>query len=400
MLLYLTKITLILIASIGIYKLFLENSKAHYFKRYYLLGTLIIGLFLPFVTISTDVEIVSWNQTLEELNEVIIKSHKDEVIDNSTIDWSYGIVVVYLIGILFSLSKLAVETIKIKRLKRNGTIIDFNDVTILLSSQITNAFSFGNTVYFPTTEELSEENKILLHEIVHIQQRHSLDIILIEVLKSFFWFHPIFYYYKTCISLNHEFLADGLSVSSEEEVGAYLQLLLTQTYKQHELHVTSSFNFNLTKKRFIMITKTNRPWRNTVGISMSCILFLLVSTLAIHAKTTNQKVASDTASRPFQVTDTRAQYPGGMNKFVNDFVLKFTDPYPYSEEDEAKIVVQFTVEIDGSLENIKVLRDPLGVGEEIVKTLKSMPKWFPAQHNGEVVSTIFTLPITFKRTAP
>ncbi|EPH10161.1 hypothetical protein HMPREF9713_02510 [Myroides odoratimimus CCUG 12700] len=400
MLLYLIKITLILIASLVIYKLVLENSKAHYFKRYYLLGTLLIGLFLPFITVSTDVEMVSWNQTLEELNDVIMETPKQEMMVNSTVDWSYGIGVLYLIGIVFSLSKLVVEAIKIRRLKQEGTSIEFNDVAIVLSSQITNAFSFGNTVYFPITEEVSEDNKILQHEIVHVQQRHSLDIILIEMLKVLFWFHPIFYYYKTCIALNHEFLADDSSVSSQEEAGAYLQLLLAQTYKQHELQVTSSFNFNLTKKRFIMITKNNSPWRNRVGISLSCILFLLVGTLAIQAKSTNQKVTSDTSSRPFQATDTRAQYPGGMNKFINDFLLNFTDPYPYSEESEAKVVIQFTVETDGTLENIVVLRDPLGVGEEIVKTLRTMPKWLPAQKNGEVVSTVFTLPITFKRATP
>ncbi|WP_121965356.1 M56 family metallopeptidase [Myroides sp. N17-2] len=394
MLLYLTKITLILSVSIIAYKLFLEDTKVHVYKRFYLLITLIMALVFPFIIIESS--IVSADQTFEQLGDIVIAPITQ--VTTMSINWTVILIVGYAIGVVVVASKSVLEIVKIYQIKSQGSLIKFNDSKIVLSSQISSAFSFCNIIYLPLSEELSEGNKILIHEQVHIRQGHSIDILLIELLKVVFWFHPLFYYYKTCIALNHEFLADSKSVDSEEDVNQYLQLLLTQTYKQSELGITSSFNFNLTKKRFLMMTKKNIPWKNRVGISMSCILFLLVSTLAIHAKTTNQKVTSDTANIPFQVTDTRAQYPGGMNKFTNDFVLKFIDPYPYSEEDEAKIVVQFTVEIDGTLENIKVLRDPLGVGQEIIKTLKSMPKWFPAQHNGEVVSTVFTLPITFKRT--
>ena len=60
-----------------------------------------------------------------------------------------------------------------------------------------------------------------------------------------------------------------------------------------------------------------------------------------------------------------------------------------------KVIMQFVVERDGSLTDIKVLRDlGLGTGEEAVRLLKSMPKWKPGIQNGRPVRVAYTLPFS------
>ena len=62
-----------------------------------------------------------------------------------------------------------------------------------------------------------------------------------------------------------------------------------------------------------------------------------------------------------------------------------------------KIVVQFIVDKNGTLENIKMLKDPGGVFEkEIKRVFRLMPKWIPGKHNGQPVNVELTLPINIK----
>lgn len=385
MLLYLTKITLILFVSIIAYKLFLEDTKVHVYKRFYLLVTLIMALILPFIIIESS--IVFADQTFEQLDDIVIAPITQ--VKTMSINWTAILTVGYVIGVAVVASKSVLEIVKIYKIKRQGSLIKFNGSKIVLSSQINSAFSFCNIIYLPLSEELSEENKILIHERTHIKQRHSIDVLFIELLKVAFWFHPLFYYYKTCIALNHEFLADSKSVNSEEDVKQYLQLLLTQTYKQSELGITSSFNFNLTKKRFLMMTKKNNRVRNLITISLSIILFLGLSAFTI------QRV--DSAKDEVMTTvDTRASYEGGTQQFIQDFSAAFNVPKELPIGTDVKVVVQFVIERDGSLGAFNVVRDPLNVGEQVILALKSLPKWTPSLYKGNTVRSQFTLPITIK----
>lgn len=393
MLLYLTKLTLILAVALTTYKLLLEDTMAHRFKRYYLLASLVLAIVFPVFTISTTVKINTINQTLVELSEVVINPHTE--IKSSSFDWSIVLITIYSIGILITLIRLISEVYKIERLKSRGTVIEFEGMKVVLLAHLSNAFSFRQHIYLPITEELTLSNKVLIHERAHVEQRHTLDILFIEILKVVFWFHPLFYYYKTCIALNHEFLADNKSIASKEEANAYLELLLNQTYKQSELNITSSFNFNLTKKRFVMITKENKPVYNISAALLSSTLFVAIGVSTINTQAATPSVTTD-KSEVYVATDVHARYEGGMSQFTQDFISRFELPKSAVLDNQSMVIVQFTVQTDGSLENIQVLRDPLEVGAQVISILETLPKWTPAKHNGEVVASTFTLPIKFK----
>lgn len=88
---------------------------------------------------------------------------------------------------------------------------------------------------------------------------------------------------------------------------------------------------------------------------------------------------------------------GGMNAFSSMFISRFRAPTMNTSTSEVRVIVSFVVEKDGSLSDIKVLRDPgFGVGAEAVRVLKAMPKWEPAKQNGAKVRSQFTLPISIK----
>ncbi len=99
----------------------------------------------------------------------------------------------------------------------------------------------------------------------------------------------------------------------------------------------------------------------------------------------------------FVAVQVQAEYPGGMGSFNKQFIQRFRTPDIDSGVKSIRVIVTFVVEKDGSLTDIKVVRDPgYGVGKEAIRVLNNMPKWKPAIQNGKSVRSQFTLPITIQ----
>lgn len=96
----------------------------------------------------------------------------------------------------------------------------------------------------------------------------------------------------------------------------------------------------------------------------------------------------------YTVPEIPAVYPGGSQAFTKFIFSKYKSPT--EEQINAKAFASFVIEKDGTLSDIKVLRDPgFGIGTEIIKIIKTSPKWKPAVNNGKVVRSKYTFPISF-----
>ncbi|HSN47367.1 MAG TPA: energy transducer TonB [Flavobacterium sp.] len=93
--------------------------------------------------------------------------------------------------------------------------------------------------------------------------------------------------------------------------------------------------------------------------------------------------------------EVKPDFPGGMDKFLA-FVGKNYQP-PEEEGLKGKVYVTFVVEKDGSLTDIKVLRDiGYGTGKEAIRVLNKSPRWTPGEQNGKKVRCTFSLPISIQ----
>jgi hypothetical protein len=108
-------------------------------------------------------------------------------------------------------------------------------------------FSFWNYIFLNKSiyQTKGIESDILLHELTHVKQKHTWDILFVELFLIVFWWNPILYLYKKAIQLNHEFLADR-EVLAHTQVPTYQQLLL-QNATGNALYLTSSSTFSITK---------------------------------------------------------------------------------------------------------------------------------------------------------
>lgn len=155
-------------------------------------------------------------------------------------------------------------------------------------------FSFWKTIYISEKSfaEGKIDDQIFLHEEIHIRQQHSLDLLLAEVVKAIFWFNPFVYLYKNAIVSNHEFLADEEVITKNKNIKNYQELILKEVLKQQNLSLTHQFNFNNTKKRFIMMTKQNSKFAKAKR-------FLAIPVFVIASLAFAEKVYGNENSKSF-----------------------------------------------------------------------------------------------------
>ncbi|MET0946721.1 MAG: M56 family metallopeptidase [Flavobacterium sp.] len=404
MITYLLKSGVLLLIFFAVYKLLLENERMFRFNRIYLIGSLIFSFVIPLQLFSIK-PLFSTPISVVQLDGIIIQTN-EKVSDQI----NYYQILIYTLGIIYAL----VAFVLIFRFTKNlysfyknikyNQIQIVNDQKIVLVKESILPHSFWNSIFINNDEFENGKipSELIAHEEAHIKQKHSLDILFIEVLQILFWFNPLIILYKKAIKLNHEFLADQAVNEQFESVSTYQSLLLDIAYNKTNIALASNINYLITKKRFLMMTKEESPLKIilkvfTVGI-VSVLMLFIFSTDAVA-----QEVSKiENQSKDFMMTtdvDVQPEFPGGILEFYKLVGQNYRIPEELSKnKTNGKVYLQFIIEKDGSLSEITILRDKLGygAGEEAVRVLKLSPKWIPASDKGKPVRVMYSLPITIQ----
>lgn len=252
---FLLESTVGLIAFLAFYHLFLEREKMHQFNRFYLLFSIVISLIIPFISIEIIQEIENFPLTTNL--PILIDSGNNIPIKETTnytpnLLWSLYIIISFVLLVRFLKNILYFK----KTIQSNETV-SYKNATLVLLNQETIPHTFLNYIFInkESYKNRTIENELYDHELTHVNQNHSYDILCIELLKIIFWFNPVFYLYKKAIQLNHEFIADEKVVKTHKNVSFYQSLLLN-TNGNATYYLASNLNYLITKKRLIMMTKT------------------------------------------------------------------------------------------------------------------------------------------------
>ncbi len=262
---FLIKSSISLIVLLGFYHLILEREKIHHFNRFYLLFTIVVSLIIPFITFEI-IKIVPVLKNIEPLNTVAISSFlpenemqerfsptEEKINITPYILWSlYGIISFQL------LLRFGKNIWKLILKSKSNPIVKYKNANLVLVEEKTLPHTFLNSIFinFEDYNNRNIEDELYTHELVHVTQKHTLDILFIEFLKAIFWFNPLFIFYKKAIQLNHEFLADEEIVKTYNNVPFYQNLLLQRSNENQTIYLASNLNYLVTKKRLIMMTKS------------------------------------------------------------------------------------------------------------------------------------------------
>ncbi len=134
-------------------------------------------------------------------------------------------------------------------------------------------FSFFNFLVLGKNNS-ADDAQILLHEKIHAEQWHSLDMILSEGIKIIFWFNPFSYWYVRLVKNNLEFLVDQKILASGADRTQYQYQLLKMGTQKNTFDFTNHYNHSFLKKRIIMMNSKQKLRKDYFQITLFLGLFL------------------------------------------------------------------------------------------------------------------------------
>jgi len=317
---YLLEANLYLILFYGFYRLFLHKETFYGLNRSYLIITSILAFILPFFQLGflnvPVIEQVTITPTTEAVvSQVMIPENLPQenyqpsifIIDNVVIAIYTLVTIAFLLKMLFNLSKIiCMRNLPSVKLDNGVKLIDLKDSK--------KAFSFFNLLFLDP--QLAEKNTILKHELVHIKQKHSLDVLLFEIIQITNWFNPIAYLVKKDIKLIHEYLADEETTKCDVEKYHYAMFLIQNSTGIPSLTLTNQiFSSSILKNRISMLNqKKSARWTRLKLLAALPITagILCISTMAftkdygfveLGSFPNKPSIQQDTVKKPFDTND-------------------------------------------------------------------------------------------------
>ncbi len=265
---YILESSICMAVSLVCYFFLFSKGKHLYFNRIYLLFTLVLSLMVPFLDIESGYsysyfddmhnnmfgeEIVTTTNFQNPVLQDIKKSGISKIFQTTKIP-----LIIYLVGVLLMSYRYIKNLLEIRKLVMDSKRIDKGSYKIVLVDNPTGPFSFMNFIF---VNKYDYENKeidktIWIHELTHVYQYHSLDILFIELLLVGFYFNPLVWLYRNALKFNHEFTADENVISFYPDLKKYSYHLIQFAYSRTNNLFECGFNYLSTKRRLIMLTKS------------------------------------------------------------------------------------------------------------------------------------------------
>ncbi|WP_430935105.1 M56 family metallopeptidase [Saccharicrinis sp. 156] len=318
------------------YRFVLHHEPLFKFNRFYLLFSLLLATVAPFIHISLSsgdsettgfVLLETVNVFSGDVRETVVPVIKE----NKSFTWIYGM------GAIGLLVRLLLGIVRLGGLSKKATWVKYNGIRIADLPGKFNPFSFFHVIFINRSLYSDDDlDKILVHETAHVKYRHSLDVLLFEILLIVQWFNPFAWMIKYLLKELHEFQADRSVLQKGTSIGSYKNLLLFQATGARLLPV-NNFNQSITKKRFKMMT--NKTLKNKAFVKTLAATLMIVGvgfffacdnelpsdiegqdeTLSLKSATDNNGFLLGDSSRVYFVVDSMPKFPGGdkaLRKFI------------------------------------------------------------------------------------
>ncbi|MET3500483.1 beta-lactamase regulating signal transducer with metallopeptidase domain [Mucilaginibacter rubeus] len=251
---YLLEANLYLCVFYAGYCLFL-NKETHYtLNRIYLLLSCVISFVLPVVQIGWLKPVETATKTIVIIPQTAYQTTVQKLTVQPTLTFNDILVYAYILGTIVLTTVLFIRLYQLVKLtKATKTLV--NDKYKLINIEGSNtAFSFFNYLFIGTKTQAN--NIIIRHELVHIRQKHSVDIVFLELIKIINWFNPLVYLLQISLKTIHEYIADEQTAAQESDALSYSSFLVSNAYGLNGSPLAHSFfNYNLLKKRIIMLNQ-------------------------------------------------------------------------------------------------------------------------------------------------
>lgn len=456
---YSIKVAICLAAFYLFYKLLLSRDTFHAFNRATLLLLMLLSLVLPFVNISVDEPTVAYDGMVQ-IEQLLAMGVVDDGPAPSGPTLIQVLFAIYIIGVALFLVGEICSLVRLHRLiSGKYSVTTADGIKIVVIDDDVAPFSWFNNIVISRSDYESGRSEILIHEKAHIARRHSLDIMLCNMLLIFQWFNPAAWLLRRELQNIHEYEADEAVIQSGADASEYQLLLIRKAVGERLFSMANNLNHNSLKKRItMMLIKKSNPWnRAKILLTVPVAAVAVVAFATPKAESLSKEIehdsnalvnsvvrsmtgtaghlvmstgeagaagmpaeaaAPETAAadslrgrvagvtvgaskddgRVFDVVEEQPRYPGGTNALMT--YLRDNIKYPAEAAKagiQGKVIVQFVVGKDGTVRDVKPIRNiSPELDAEAVRVVAAMPKWVPGYQRGEAVNVRYTLPVNFR----
>ncbi|MBP3710929.1 MAG: hypothetical protein J6I86_00500 [Bacteroidaceae bacterium] len=301
LLLYSIKSALVLTMLYVPYVLMLRRENFFRFNRLVLLGILLLSLVLPLCNISAlsldrqpvvqaaQLQMLELGIPVHVLPEVEISASPLKGGLEGSFSLFHLLTFIYIIGMAGLLMLRFWQMSRLQLGLKKG-ILWHNDeggVRIYCHAEDVAPFSWMRNIVISQRDYDEAGREIVLHEIGHIQGRHSWDVVLLTLVQMVQWWNPMCYMLGISLRDVHEYEADSYVLQQGVSAQGYQLLLIRKAVGSGSYAFANSFNHSLTKKRITMMKKSkSNPWMRA-----SALYVIPVAALALSAFATPKIVA-------------------------------------------------------------------------------------------------------------
>lgn len=398
LLIYQIKVGLCLIAFYLLWKLLLSRETFHRFNRVALLAIMAIAMVLPWIRLSQDVLAPAANSFIV-LDDILVTPSGTATAQHAVhpLNMTNVATVAYFIGVVLALVWFLHSQWSLHRLFKKGRTESLpGGITLHVLPGDLSPFSYFKHIVISEQDYQDNPREILVHEQAHISLRHSWDVLFMGFVTLFQWWNPAAWLLCRELRQVHEYEADEAVLNQGVDAKQYQLLLIRKSVGDQLFSMANNFNYQSLKKRIRMMTinKSSR-WNTLRALAVVPVIALALLAFA-NPKTETAPVSGD--NKVYETVEQMPEFPGGvveMTKFLQRNIQ-----YPANaakNEVEGRVILQFVVEKDGQIGDVKVVRsvDP-ELDAEAMRVVKSMPNFIPGRQDGKPVAVLYTIPISFK----
>ena len=404
LLIYQIKVGLCLIAFYLLWKLMLSRETFHRFNRVALLTVMALALVLPWVKISMATS-SPLTQPIVVLEDLLITP--DGAVKQQAASWSwspmYIATVIYFLGVAVGLLWLLHSQWNLYRMMRKGHAQSLSSaVTVHVLPDDISPFSYFKHIVISEQDYRDNPNEILVHEQAHIRLHHSVDVVFIGLLTLFQWWNPAAWLLGRELRQVHEYEADEAVLQEGIDARQYQLLLIKKSVGNLLFSMANNFNYQSLKKRIRMMTinKSSR-WKLLRALAVVPAIALALLAFANPEVSTAVSAASANSNNDngkiYKSVEQMPQFPGGEVALMKYLMENVSYPAEAAKNKiQGRVVVQFVVEADGHIGEVKVARSvDKELDEEAVRVIKSLPDFTPGYQDGKPVAVWYTVPVSF-----
>jgi hypothetical protein len=242
----------------SVYWIFLSKDTFFVINRLYLVSSAAFSIIIPFIHITspTFINITSLIGSRPLLESPVVFSEGSGVPAQS-LGISDVLLLVYIWGVVFFFMRFVYQLLKVLMLIRKNGIHRYNGLKIVFIDKDCSPFSFFNYIFINKSNVSGDDfQRIVAHEMIHIKQYHSIDLLILEWLTIFQWFNPFVWPYKKSLKETHEYLADYAVIAQGCSAAKYQLLIFEQHVGVKLFELANNFNQSQIKRRITMMTKS------------------------------------------------------------------------------------------------------------------------------------------------